>query len=403
MIVAAGQVVLLIAVAHVLGWLSRRLRQPALIGHMIAGVLLGPSILNQITSTPMLVTASDLALFFVVLAAGLELRIRDVSGLLRGNGIFVLLLGLFIPAAAAGVLVWLLQLPLVGALVIVLCISVTALPVALQILRAFNLLDTPMAKLAIVSAVLSDIIVLMGLSILMEMSKQLDGAPLVVAGRAVLELAALIALVIVAHFLCEYIASRHSARLNDTSRRVHSIWTGVLAAFLSAGLGLASAKLGLHFAIGAFFGAMMITRDLMGDPHFERFERIVGAVTTALFAPLFLAFQGVKFDLQTLSNYGFLAAILSVAIVSKLIAGYVVGRLSRMSVHTSIGVGIVMNARGVMEMVVASIAYRAGLVDGAMFSALLLIGIVTSMLTPLLLARWQAAGVRQGVTAANLS
>ncbi len=403
MIAATGQVILLIAVAHALGWLARQLRQPALIGHMTAGVLLGPSVLSYISPSPVLVSASDVALFFVVLAAGLELRIRDVSELLRGGGIFVLLLGLFVPAAAASGLVWALQLPLVSALVIVLCISVTALPVALQILRAFNLLDTPMAKLAIVSAVLSDIIVLMGLSILMEMSRQAGGAPLAVAGRALLELAALIALVLIAHFVCEYIAKRHSAKLNDTSRHVHSMWTGVLAAFLSAGLGLASARLGLHFAIGAFFGAMMITRDLMGDPHFERFERIVGFVTTALFAPLFLAYQGVKFDLQTLSNYGFLAAILSVAIVSKLIAGYVVGRMSRMSVHTSIGVGIVMNARGVMEMVVASIAYRAGLVDGAMFSALLLIGIVTSMLTPLLLARWQAAGLRHGVAATHLS
>ena len=384
------QLLLLVGAAHALGWVFKRLRQPALVGYMVAGVLLGPSLLGRVAPTAALTAASDLALFFVVLAAGLELRIKDVSGLLRGGGLLTLLLGLFIPAAAATVLVWLLDIEAIAAAVVVLCVSVTALPVALQILRSFGLLETPMARVAIVSAVLSDVIVLMVLGIVIELASPHGRAPLLVASFALMKLAALVALVLAAHFLCEYLATTHAPKLKGAPRRVHTVWTGVLAALLVSGLGLASAKLGLHFAIGAFFGAMMITRDLMGDPHFERFERLVCIATAAVFGPLFLAFQGVKFDLLSLGNFTFLGALLAVAVLSKLIAGYVVGRLQRMSAHEAIGVGIIMNARGVMEMVVASIAYRAALVSLSMYSSLLLVGLVTSMLTPLLLMQWQA-------------
>jgi Kef-type K+ transport system membrane component KefB len=389
MIQIIWQLLLLVGVAHAVGWVFKRMRQPALVGYMVAGVLLGPSMLDRVTPTAALTAAADLALFFVVLAAGLELRIKDVSGLLRGGGLLTLLLGLFIPAAAAAALVWLLNIEAIAAAVIVLCVSVTALPVALQILRSFGLLETPMARVAIVSAVLSDVIVLMALGILIELAAPHGRAPLFVAGIALMKLAALVALVFAAHFLCEYLAATHATKLNGVPRRVHTVWTGVLAALLVSGLGFASAKLGLHFAIGAFFGAMMITRDLMGNPHFERFERLVGAATAAVFGPLFLAYQGVKFDLLSLGDFTFLGALLAVAVVSKLIAGYVVGRLQRMSVHEAIGVGIIMNARGVMEMVVASIAYRASLVSLSMYSSLLLIGLVTSMLTPVFLAWWK--------------
>jgi Kef-type K+ transport system membrane component KefB len=98
----------------------------------------------------------------------------------------------------------------------------------------------------------------------------------------------------------------------------------------------------------------------------------------------------MQFHLDSLGRPGFVASLLVGAVISKLISGYVVGRLQRMSSHDAWGVGIVMNARGVMELVVASIALRAGLVDREVFSALLIIGLVTTVLTPLMLKRWQA-------------
>jgi Kef-type K+ transport system membrane component KefB len=386
----AWQLLLLLAAAHALGSIAKLFKQPALLGHMAAGVILGPSMLGWINPALGTSSVADLALFFVVLTAGLELRIKDMSSLMRGAGALTLLLGLAIPALAATALVGALQMPLVGASVVVLCLSVTALPVALQILTAFGLLETAMARVAIMSAVICDIVVLMGLSLLMELSSHGDASMLRAAGVGLLQLSILIALVLAAYYGCEFISRRQLDQLNAESRIVHTLWRGGLAALMVVGLGVASARLGLHFVIGAFFGAMLLTRELMGTAHFERCERWSSRVTALAFGPLFLALQGVRFDIGSLQHLGFLLALLLVAVVSKLGAGYLMGRLKGMSAHDSLGVGIVMNARGVMEMVVASIAFRAGLVDRSLFSSLLIIGIVTSMLTPMFLKRWQS-------------
>jgi Kef-type K+ transport system membrane component KefB len=87
---------------------------------------------------------------------------------------------------------------------------------------------------------------------------------------------------------------------------------------------------------------------------------------------------------------GFVGGLIAVAVASKLAGGYAVARFSRLPHHEALGVAFVMNARGVMERVVASIAYRAGLVDAKLYSALLVMGIVTTTITPVPLKRWNA-------------
>jgi Kef-type K+ transport system membrane component KefB len=134
---------------------------------------------------------------------------------------------------------------------------------------------------------------------------------------------------------------------------------------------------------------MMVTPELIGDSSFERLEATCEVLTASLFGPVFLAYQGLQFHLDTLSQPAFIAALIAGAVVAKLVSGYLVGRLQGMSSHEALGVGIVMNARGVMELVVASIAFRAALVDGQIFSALLMVGLVTTVLTPLMLRIWQ--------------
>jgi Kef-type K+ transport system membrane component KefB len=136
---------------------------------------------------------------------------------------------------------------------------------------------------------------------------------------------------------------------------------------------------------------MMITPEVIGEHSFERLENTCEVLTASLFGPLFLAYQGLQFNLQTLTQPAFVVSLVAVAVVAKLLSGYLVGRLQRMTSHEAWGVGIIMNARGVMELVVASIAFNAGLVDAAVFSALLVVGLVTTVLTPLMLKRWQTA------------
>jgi Kef-type K+ transport system membrane component KefB len=378
----------LLVAAHLLGRLSARAGLPMLAGHMLAGILIGPSLLGWITPSPALGAVSDIAVLFVVLTAGLEMRLQHVLDVFRGRGIGKLLIGFLLPVCAGAAVAVAFSLAPVPAIVVSLCVAVTALPVALQILSSLGMLGTRIARVSISGSLLADIIVFMVLGVLIEMSVAgRNSAWAVSVGWAMLKLLGLIAAIVIAQYVSVRVMQRNAAQSsaapNDSVTKLAFVLLFVL------GLGALSETLGFHFAIGAFFGAMMISAELIGDRPFERLEATCEVLTASLFGPLFLAYQGLQFHFESLSRPGFVITLLIAAVASKLLSGYVVGRLQRMSSHDAWGVGIVMNARGVMELVVASIALRAGLVDRDVFSALLIIGLVTTVLTPLMLKRWQ--------------
>lgn len=371
--------------AHLFGWVAGRLRQPALVGHMLAGILLGPSVLNWMQASPTFSAISDLSVLFVVVAAGLEMRMQDVLDVFRGKGSFALLVGFAIPAAATGAFAWLVGMALIPGLVVTLCLSVTALPVALRILSSFGMLDTSIAKVAIASALLSDVIVLMVLGVALSLITPSVESWLPVAGISMLKLVALLAFVGIFHFACLRLSALRAAR-KINSKYPDTVLIATLL-FMFA-FGAFSELLGFHFVIGAFFAALMITRDLINDAQFETLERTCEVITVSLFGPLFLAYQGIQFQMGALDNASLVVGLVLVAIVSKLLGGYAMARMKNLPHREALAVGAIMNARGVMGMVVASIAYHAGLVDQGLYSALLLVGMVTTVVTPLLLRQW---------------
>jgi Kef-type K+ transport system membrane component KefB len=371
--------------AHLFGWVAERLRQPALVGHMLAGTLLGPSVLNWMQAGPTFSAISDLSVLFVVVAAGLEMRMQDVLDVFRGKGSFALLVGFAIPAAVAGAFAWLVGMALIPGLVVTLCLSITALPVALRILSSFDLLDTSIARVAIASALLSDVIVLMVLGVALSLVTPSVGNWLPVAGISMAKLVALLAFVGICHFACLRLSALRAARKINAKCSDTVLIATLLFTFA---FGALSELLGFHFVIGVFFAALMITRELISDAQFEKLERSCEVITVSLFGPLFLAYQGIQFQLGALDNASLVVGMVLVAIASKLLGGYVMARLKNMPHREALAVGAIMNARGVMGMVVASIAYHAGLVDQGLYSALLLVGMVTTVITPLLLRQW---------------
>jgi len=371
--------------AHLLGWVAERLRQPALVGHMLAGILLGPSVLNWMQAGPKFAAISDLSVLFVVVAAGLEMRMHHVLDVFRGKSSFALLVGFAISTAMSGAFAWLMGMALIPGLVVTLCLSVTALPVALRILSSFGMLDTSIARVAIASALLADIIVLMVLGVVLALVTPSVGSWLPAAGILMAKLVALLAFVGICHFACLRLSALRAAR------KVNSQYpdTVLIATLLfTFAFGALSDLLGFHFVIGVFFAALMITRELISDAHFEKLERTCEVITVSLFGPLFLAYQGIQFQLGALDNASLVGGLVLVAIASKLLGGYVMARMKNLPHQEALGVAAIMNARGVMELVVASIAYHAGLVDQGLYSALLVVGMVTTVITPLLLRQW---------------
>lgn len=377
-----------LAAAHACGALSKRLGHPPLAGHLFAGVVIGPAVLSWVEPDASLRSLSDLAVLMVVLNAGLEMRLQHIAGELRGWGLAVLLIGFLPPAAAGAAIAAAFSLTPTATAVVALCLAVTALPVALQILSAMDLLDTAVARVALAGALLADILVFAVLGVLIDVSTG-DAASSTASSIAAVagKLFALGAAAAIAHALCRRLAQRRADR-PAARNGVLQVELAYVLLFVLA-LAAVSELAGFHYAIGAFLAALMITPEVIGQRAFERAERTCDALVASLFGPLFLVFQGLQFDMQSLSQPTFTATLVAAAVLAKLASGYVVGRLKRMSPADAWGVGVVMNARGVMELIAASIAFRAGLIDSETFSALAVVGALTTVLTPLMLKHWR--------------
>ncbi len=379
---------LLLIFAHLLGKLASRFGQPELLGHMCAGVLLGPALLNWVIASSTLNAFADLAVLFVVIVAGLEMRLRDVASMFKGRNLLGLLPGIVLPAISGYLLARYFNFDLLGATVVALCVAVTALPVALRILGSFGLLGTPLARLTIAGALLADLLVLLTLGMLSPQSAATPEAAISLAAKLSMgaaKLAVLLALLAVGYWVSKRLYRQRALQ----PRRLAAAQLS-FALLLILGLAAASDALGLHFAIGAFLGALTVS-DVSDTGHraAHPLRLQLEGMSNMLFAPLFLATQGTHFTVAGFAQPAFALSLVAVAVISKMIGGYWGARLQGLSRHEANGTAIVMNARGLMEMVVASIAYRAGLVDEALFSTLLIVGIITTLITPALLKYWQ--------------
>jgi Kef-type K+ transport system membrane component KefB len=146
-------------------------------------------------------------------------------------------------------------------------------------------------------------------------------------------------------------------------------------------------NLGLHFIVGTFFASMLISDTLIGKENLKSIETSTGSMAMGFLAPIFFASIGLEFKLSSIDHVGLLLAVIAVSYVSKIAGGYLGGRIAGLDSQVSLTLGIGLNARGIMELVIANIAYRNGLIGTEIFSILVIMGVLTTVTTPFLLNR----------------
>jgi len=383
---------ILIVSARLLGRLFVRFNQPAIVGEMLAGVLLGPTVLNVIHMNPALSGISDLAVFLVVLSAGLEMNFKDIINVLTGRGLLLATLGFILPFASGVGVGIAYALDPMRVIFLGLCISITALPVAVRILQTFHLLDSDIARNSVATAVLNDIAALLILGVILNLPGELSAGSI---GFSVLntgwKLLALTVFILGFNWIIQKLVERGVRIQRWSEKLIELVGTealfGILVVFVLV-FGSVSEALGFHFVIGAFFGALLIDRNFFLASRYNELDHTLRSITDGFLGPVFFASLGLEFSVLTLKSVDFVAAILAVSIFSKLISGWLGGRLIGMRGTAAFGVGIILNGRGVMELVIASIAYRRGFIAQGLFSTLILMGVVTTLITPLLFRRY---------------
>jgi Kef-type K+ transport system membrane component KefB len=385
------QIIVVVGVARAIGSAVRRIGQPRVVGEMLAGLLLGPSLFGRIapgaagwvfpvTSLELLNVFSLVGLVLYMLLVG----VRMDAGHLRAKGRLVLMTSvtsIVIPFGVGIVLALAIRsqfaiadhstLPFV--LFIGLSLSITAFPVLVRIVDEHGLGSTRLGTAAVAAASFDDVIAWAALAFVTSLAGSAHasiGATLVLlAGYAVVMVA------VVGPLLRRYL--RRQAH-RDTRFAVI-----VIAALASAA---GTEWIGIHPLFGSFFLGALLSGD---EPIAELLTERIEPLTITLLLPLFFAFTGLRTNINLLPSAGLIveaALIVLLAIVGKAVAPVVIARTHGFSWRESLALGALMNTRGLVELVVLNIGVDSGLLPPTLFTMLALMAFVTTAMTSPLLA-----------------
>jgi Kef-type K+ transport system membrane component KefB len=381
-------IIIILVAARVLGEIFQRIKQPPLVGELLAGVIIGPSLLALVLPSSDLQVLSNLAVFFLMFLAGLEMDLREV----RKSGKYALvtsLIAFLVPLMAGTGVSQLFGLTMVQSLFMGLLLSITAVPVSAIVLMQFGILNSKLGNTVMTAAVINDILSLVVLSIILQIATA-EGNNAEVNVMDIAFSGVKIAAFLGGIFLFDVLFRRSALWL---PRKIEPYFKKYLltkeAAFgilliTTIAISLIAQDIGLHFIIGTFFSGMIFYKKMIGKENFDKVYGIISAITFGFFAPLFFALIGIEFQAQLLASaLPLFLTLLAVAIGTKILAGYAGGRIVRFSGESSWAIGFLMNGRGMVELVIASIGFATGILDLTLFSIAVAIGFITSILAPI--------------------
>jgi Kef-type K+ transport system membrane component KefB len=388
-----ANLLILLVLARLFGEIMERFKQPAMIGEILAGVLLGPTLLNFIHRTEELKVISELGVFLLVIIAGLEIHLDEIIKSMKGRNIIISIAAFFIPLISGYLVGNYFGQDVMSTIFIGLCVAITALPVSIRILMDLGKLNSSVGQKIISVAIFDDVIALTILGILLDL-KDVEPTFANISQATVFTVLKLIIFLIVIALTYKLI-QKLAQKENFIENQLNLILTylkgkeSLFAVFFVFILIFATIteSIGLHFIIGAFFASMLISKELVGKKHLETFHNTTNSMAMGFLAPIFFAGIGLEFQFSSIQNYPLLIAIIAVSFLSKIIGGYIGGRFARLNHKVSLALGIGLNARGIMELVIANIAYKAGIINTEIFSMLVIMGLITTLSTPFLLKR----------------
>ena len=375
----------MLAVSRLFGEVVRRGGLPSLIGELLAGMLLGASVLNIIQPTSDLTTVSNISLFLVMFLTGLNLHTKDILAVGR-KAVLLSLPGFILPfvAGTAGAAYY--GLAYREALAVGLTIAITAVPVNSIILMDLGIMKTKLGNTVLTAGVIDDQMSLVTLGIILQLPA--GGGGTVDYLGVVLSIVTVL-LFVGGVFLVDWMLRKNPGWMRAVVPRLKSAVRTreagmALLLIFGIGVSLLAEQLGLHFIIGAYFAGLLLNQAI-GDESLAKSVGTLSGVTFGLFAPLLFAFIGIQLDPEAIANvYQLFLLLLAVGIVGKMIGGYLGARLGGFSHPDSKIIGSLMNSRGMVELVIASTVYEAGVISLTVYSVVVAIGIITTTMSAIL-------------------
>lgn len=364
-----------------LGGLSEKVNMPQVVGALLAGVILGPSVLGLVTETNFIASTAEIGVILLMFMAGLDTDINEI----KKNSVSMLVI------ASIGVI-----LPLIGgaacyyfyfhvdpsdfnevlkAVFMGVIMTATSVSITVEALREMGKLEGPVGSAILGAAVLDDII---GIIILTIVSSLKDPSVSIISILIKIGLYVILTLVVAVVLK----ASKPTVdEMKDTRRvSIYVMAIVLIVAFVTE----------RYFGIADITGAYLLGLLLSTFEIKSEIARKMTVPSYMYFSPIFFASIGIKTELAGMntSMLIFSLLILIIAVLSKIVGCGLGARLCHFSRRDSLNIGIGMVSRGEVALIVAQKGYAMGLLNGQIFSPVVLVVIVTTIITPILLKRF---------------
>lgn len=384
---------ILISAAKLGGYLSVRLGQPAVLGELLVGLVLGPSFLDFLHWGPF--TAShlgeiinclaELGVLLLMFIAGLDLHFSDLA---KSGKVAVLAgtMGVLFPLVMGFGLGQSLSMAVLPAVFIGLILAATSVSISAQTLMELKVLHSRVGVTLLEAAVFDDILVMLGLSVLVALTDSVSGG-LISVGVILLRMASfLIGVSVLGLWLLPKL-SQWVDRLPVSQGLVAFTFVAILFyAWIAEVWGNMAA------ITGAFLAGVFLARSPLKD----QIQTGVSTLAYSIFVPIFFTNVGLSANgrLLTLESAALVLAMIGVAILSKVLGSAIGARLGGFSNREALELGTGMMSRGEVGLIVASLGIAEGIISAQVFSAMVGVVIATTLLTPPML---RALFVRGGV------
>jgi Kef-type K+ transport system membrane component KefB len=389
------EVLVVIGGSRLVGWAFRSINQPLVIGEIVAGIALGPSLLGwlapDLASTlfppmaiPFLNVLSQIGLIFFMFLIGLELDPKYLRGNLK-TAVVTSGVSILVPFSLAGILSLLIY-PIISnsnvsftafALFLGAAMSITAFPVLARIITENNLQNTRLGTLALTCAAVDDVTAwcLLALAIAVTRTNSMAGAvPIII--YSILYIGAILT-------VGRWFLNILSTYYDRTGKLSQLMLAGIYMAVVASAL--ITEAIGIHLIFGAFlFGAAMPKNPKLVREIAQKTEDFV----LIFLLPIFFAYSGLKTQIGLLNSpelWLLCLAILGVAIIGKYVGTYYAARSCNIDRNEASALGWLMNTRGLTELIVLNIGLELGVISPILFTMLVIMALVTTFMTSPLL------------------
>jgi Kef-type K+ transport system membrane component KefB len=372
--------VILISAAKLGGYISLKLGQPSVLGELIAGLILGPSLLDTLHHTPFtsqhldetIALLAEMGVLLLMFLAGLELHIKD---LVKSGKVAALAgtLGVVVPVVMGFGIGYAFGMPTLPALFVGLVLAATSVSISAQTLMELRVLRSRVGIGLLGAAVFDDVLVILGLSIILALSA--DGGGLADVGLVLLRMTLFLVAASAVGVLALPRLSRRIDKLPISQGLVaFTVVTLLLFAWAAEALGSMAA------ITGAFLAGLFLSRSPLRD----RIQASVSVIAYGFFVPIFFISVGLVADAHMLVGSGLwlIIAMVLVAIVSKVMGAGLGARLAGFDNREALQLGVGMMSRGEVGLIVATLGVTQDLLSAQVFSGVVGVVIVTTLLTP---------------------